>query len=330
MYKPLVSIIIPVYNAETTLDRCIKSIIIQTYSNFELLLINDGSIDKSADICNYYSKSDSRIININRTNGGASAARNTGLLEAKGEWIIFIDSDDYISETYLSELMCCTTTSEASLVISSPIRSDSGKIKFLRSKLSNEIFCGTQGIKNFLLRGLLIYSEPHSKLFKAEIIRDNSITFNKDVIIGEDAIFIADFLQYAKCIVTTDISGYFYCLTNTSIQKKMYDYSCEFDWFNKLKLSYLKLSHLYGLSINSESFWIVLSPLMNRYLYSVCCNKNISFFQKKKELSKLSYDDFLFYGKGRNYGCLGRISKFILNHHLISLYILLCYIKYFF
>ena len=215
-------------------------------------------------------------------------------------------------------------------MISSPIRSDSGKIKFLRSKLSNEIFCGTQGIKNFLLRGLLIYSEPHSKLFKAEIIRDNSITFNKDVIIGEDAIFIADFLQYAKCIVTTDISGYFYCLTNTSIQKKMYDYSCEFDWFNKLKLSYLKLSHLYGLSINSESFWIVLSPLMNRYLYSVCCNKNISFFQKKKELSKLSYDDFLFYGKGRNYGCLGRISKFILNHHLISLYILLCYIKYFF
>ena len=144
MYKPLVSIIIPVYNAETTLDRCIKSIIIQTYSNFELLLINDGSTDKSADICNYYSKSDSRIININRTNGGASAARNTGLLEAKGEWIIFIDSDDYISETYLSELMCCTTTSEASLVISSPIRSDSGKIKFLRSKLSNEIFCGTK------------------------------------------------------------------------------------------------------------------------------------------------------------------------------------------
>lgn len=105
----LVSFIIPIYNAEKYLDECIKSIIKQTYSNFELLLVNDGSTDNSAIICDTYANKDSRIKVIHKINGGVSSARNIGLDNAKGEYICFVDADDVIHpkllETTLSVLM---------------------------------------------------------------------------------------------------------------------------------------------------------------------------------------------------------------------------------
>ena len=93
---PEISIIVPVYNAENYLDNCIKSILNQTFEDFELILVNDGSTDKSSHICNYYKKIDSRIKLINKKNGGVSSARNKGLEVAIGKYIGFVDSDDYI------------------------------------------------------------------------------------------------------------------------------------------------------------------------------------------------------------------------------------------
>ena len=98
------SIIIPVYNAEKYLEQCIESVLCQTESNFELLLINDGSTDNSMIICEKYSQLDKRIIVINKENGGASSARNVGLDHARGEMIVFIDSDDSIGKNYLKLL----------------------------------------------------------------------------------------------------------------------------------------------------------------------------------------------------------------------------------
>lgn len=94
MNNPLISVIVPVYNVEKYLPRCIDSIIDQTFKNFELLLIDDGSKDKSGEICDEYAKRDNRIKVFHKENGGVSSARNVGLDSAKGEWIIFCDSDD--------------------------------------------------------------------------------------------------------------------------------------------------------------------------------------------------------------------------------------------
>ncbi|MEG2898607.1 MAG: glycosyltransferase, partial [Eubacterium sp.] len=97
----LISLIIPIYNSEKFLDRCIQSIINQTYKNIEIILVNDGSIDQSLEICQLYKKRDNRIVIINKKNGGVGSARNIGLQKAKGDYIGFIDSDDYIDkETY--------------------------------------------------------------------------------------------------------------------------------------------------------------------------------------------------------------------------------------
>lgn len=100
--NPKLSIIIPIYNAEQFIRRCIDSILEQTYTDFELLLIDDGSTDDSSRICDVYSENDSRIKVFHKKNGGVSSARNVGLDNANGEWIVFIDSDDAINNQYLS------------------------------------------------------------------------------------------------------------------------------------------------------------------------------------------------------------------------------------
>lgn len=102
---PEVSVIVPVYNAELYLDTCIHSILTQDFCNFELLLIDDGSTDKSGQICDGYSKRDKRILVVHQQNGGISVARNAGLKIAKGSYIAFVDSDDYIPSTMISDLL---------------------------------------------------------------------------------------------------------------------------------------------------------------------------------------------------------------------------------
>ncbi len=327
MKELLVSIIVPVYNSESSLSVCIESIIKQTYENFELILINDGSTDKSEIICKHYANYDSRVHYITQTNSGASAARNKGIKVAKGEWILFVDSDDYISKSYLSDLLYFIKGTSISLIVSSPIRQNAPKRTSFRPLLSNKCYLQKAGIANFIKNGYLVYSEPHSKLFNANLIKNNNIFFPEGILIGEDAIFISNVLKHSECIVTTDKQGYYYCDTTTSIQRKKYDYKKEFLWFNKLKSSYQELAQKYNLELDSPSFWIVLSPMMNRYIQAVCSCKNLSHQQKKDELSKLPISDFKSYGKGRVYGFFGKISKILLNHILISLYIFLSRIK---
>ncbi len=103
MSSPLISIIVPVYNAEKTLNRCVDSILQQTFTDWELLLINDGSKDLSGEICDQYGAKDKRIRVFHKENGGVSSARNVGLDNAKGEWITFVDSDDLFMIIYLMQ-----------------------------------------------------------------------------------------------------------------------------------------------------------------------------------------------------------------------------------
>ncbi|WP_180273326.1 glycosyltransferase family 2 protein [Streptococcus suis] len=110
MNKPLISIIVPVYNVENYLDECIRTVLGQTYSNWELLLINDGSTDSSGTMCDDYAKRDDRIRVIHKENGGLSDARNTGLEYCAGEYIVFLDSDDGIRGDFLEE--CVTTANQ--------------------------------------------------------------------------------------------------------------------------------------------------------------------------------------------------------------------------
>ena len=101
-----ISVIVPIYNVEKYIDRCIKSIVNQTYKNLEIILINDGSLDKSGQICDTWESKDNRIKVIHQMNSGVSVARNTGLENATGEYVTFVDSDDYIEPKYCEILKC--------------------------------------------------------------------------------------------------------------------------------------------------------------------------------------------------------------------------------
>lgn len=116
--RPKISIIVPVYNTEKYLNRCIESILSQTFSDFELLLINDGSTDKSGMICEQYATKDSRVKVYHKENGGVSSARNIGLFNAEGEWIAYVDGDDWIEPTMYEELYNIVLNTKADIVYS--------------------------------------------------------------------------------------------------------------------------------------------------------------------------------------------------------------------
>ncbi|MDE7478361.1 MAG: glycosyltransferase family 2 protein, partial [Lachnospiraceae bacterium] len=112
MNDPLISVIVPVYNVEKYVMRCIESILAQTYTNLEILLVDDGSTDASGKICDELAKKDVRIRIIHKENGGPSDARNVGIQEARGEYYLFVDSDDWISENLLESMLPLTEEGE--------------------------------------------------------------------------------------------------------------------------------------------------------------------------------------------------------------------------
>ena len=113
----LISIIVPVYNVEQYLDRCVKSLLQQTYKNLEIILVDDGSPDRCGQMCDNYAKLDSRVLVIHKENGGLSDARNAGLSHAHGEYIAFVDSDDYIEADMISELYNACHNQDADIVV---------------------------------------------------------------------------------------------------------------------------------------------------------------------------------------------------------------------
>lgn len=114
----MVSIIVPVYNVENYIDRCIQSLIKQTYKNIEIILINDGSTDGSAEKCLKWSQRDNRIIFVNKKNEKQGPSRNLGILISKGNYIMFVDSDDYVKETMVESMYNCIKKSDADIVFS--------------------------------------------------------------------------------------------------------------------------------------------------------------------------------------------------------------------
>ncbi|MGJ1410685.1 glycosyltransferase family 2 protein [Sphingobacterium thalpophilum] len=207
-----VSIIVPVFNAEATLDRCIESVLQQKFKDFELILINDGSTDNSAEICNRYVQHFPNIHVFHTENGGVSSARNKGISIAKGRWIVFLDSDDYVSEEYLFNLM----SSEADFVISG--------VNLLRGNQKIEVFPPKQYARNlgelplFVHRleqtGFIIYG-PCQKRFKREIIDAHNLRFRRDLDYGEDTIFVLNYLCFVSSAESLDKSDYNYIQENS-------------------------------------------------------------------------------------------------------------------
>lgn len=221
MNTPKISLIVPVYNVEHDLSRCLDSIIHQTYSNFELLLIDDGSTDKSRAICTTYAKCDNRIRVFHKQNTGVSATRNIGLQNAKGEWICFVDSDDIIELNYLQTFIDLLEKYDADCYITSCKVSSKGNCRSII--LEEKIFSQHDINKAIIyLRQNCLFGVPWNKLFKTNIIRNNYLLFNENFSSYEDEIFVLQYLTYSKCICTSPKDTYIYYTNNTNSLSRKY------------------------------------------------------------------------------------------------------------
>ena len=233
MKIPFLSIIVPVYNVEPYLARCIESILTQTFTDFELILIDDESPDNSGKICDEYAQKDHRIIVIHKRNGGVSSARNQGLDIARGEYITFVDSDDQIGTTTTYEENMAILKKEPQIdVLQYPILTISEKNERSEFKVPSQYICEKRALFLNWYTGKLIRECVWNKIFKRIIFE--KIRFPEGMQLAEDAFCIVDFVKIVDCFYISEHGYYCYIergdsAMKTFTPKKWLDlFMCEF------------------------------------------------------------------------------------------------------
>lgn len=205
-----ISVITPVYNVEKFLNKCVDSILAQTFSDFELFIVDDGSPDSCGKIADEYAKKDSRVRVIHKENGGAPSARNAGILQAKGEYFYFPDSDDWLEPNYLEELYSCAVKTGAKLVISGFSMEYYENNKFQTYKVEpKEKFFKTKELLRSNLHNYfdnMMMAVPWNKLYKVEYIRENRILFPN--LKWDDLHFNMDVIKDIDSVAICSSSGY--------------------------------------------------------------------------------------------------------------------------
>lgn len=198
----------PVYNAALYLERCVNSLLCQSFSNIEILLINDGSKDTSAAICDKLSSQDCRIKVFHKENGGVSSARNLGLGKASGTHICFVDADDYVGPSYIENFV--EGLNNGMELVFQGINLLRNGIIEERCPISgryvgNDILNGISDINRFSMFGFVC-----NKLYRTDIIRKNKLLFDTSITLSEDRIFALQYIKHIECLVTISKSSYIY------------------------------------------------------------------------------------------------------------------------
>lgn len=242
MTKPLVSIILPVYNAQNHIARCLDSICAQTWQNIEVIVLNDGSKDQSLPVCEEFRARDSRIVLVDKANSGVSDTRNLGLKLASGKYVQFVDSDDYIDPDFTEHLVTAAEQNNADLVIApykmvipagatkpeqvlEKIQDDLGVMSVAKPPEVREYGFLPEGVydKDTFARRLMdkpasyFYSVLWNKLYRRDILADHHLQFTSEVRWAEDLVFNLEYILYANVFVSISKAGYHYVQNPQSI-----------------------------------------------------------------------------------------------------------------
>lgn len=223
-----ISIVVPIYNTSKYLDKCVQSLINQSYKDIEIILVNDGSTDDSLEICKQYKLKDNRIKIIDINNAGVSNARNIGIEYSSGDFIMFCDSDDYVSSKWCENLIL--NYREENLVMCSYYEVQDTSILNLNDNKKGNCTINKSKFMKLESCGLNV---PWNKIFDLNIIKRNNIKFNKNITLGEDLLFNIEYLDYISGeIIFLDEKLYYYRLPRVnSLSKKIiknYDEQCIF------------------------------------------------------------------------------------------------------
>lgn len=286
----MISIIVPVYNSEKYLNKCIESILNQTHKNFELILINDGSTDSSLSICNKYANLDSRIVVISKNNEGAGLARNEGLKIAKGDYIGFVDSDDYISPNMYEKMYHSAIENDADIVQCGYLKVDEKDNIIAKSNYQNKIINqGELCFKEYCKRKNIDNYSP-CKIFKRNIL--GNIYFG-NYSYSEDAYFIIQAFLNCKKLVVISSNFYYYVQTSGSACRRPYSIK----YIDTITVG----EYMYDLT---KEHYPHLAYYFARYT-AVWCRFNYWGTKNKEFSSKIELDEFLF--KFQKYYTLSKI-----------------------
>ena len=221
-----ISVIVPVYNVEAYLERCVESILQQTYAHFELILINDGSTDSSGQICDHLASQYENIKVYHIENAGVSNARNMGIQLATGSWVTFIDSDDFVTQDYLATLASAAEGLNVGFVIAPLHHIKNGIVTDLPSYSGKTELWSTEETMKELLMTTRTSFFPVAKLFKRDLLADEK--FNTNYHLAEDALFLTELLLKTRCsCVFIDKPVYYYDhregSATTSVNQHVFD-----------------------------------------------------------------------------------------------------------
>lgn len=348
---PDVSIIIPMFNCEKYIEKCIKSVIAQTYKNIEIILVDDGSTDHTFSICKKYATLDNRVKLIYQKNKGVSSARNTGIKNAQGKWIMFVDSDDWIDDIAV-EILYNTLDLRCDLVVGLHTWDFNGTSK-ISSSLCNQILkfdlkknkipiLGTCLVRPAdasewfpdEMAALPMLSVPVAKLYRKEIIIKNHLYFPEDIKIGEDKIFNLCYINSIRSVYVVGTSIYHYIIRSdsasnsqihfaraeyTSFLRKLYhlahDCIAEKNIYPYINYSCIRLiielGQRYGMAIQNWNDFIYLSTQIKEFISQEEC------FSALSNMSILSIP-----------GKREQIMTFLYKHSFVKIALIICFLYY--
>lgn len=291
--NPKISIIVPIYNVEKYLQKCVDSILCQTYKNLEIILVNDGSPDNCPAICDEYAKKDKRIKVIHKQNGGVSSARNAGLDVATGKYVQFVDSDDWVEPEYSKTMINLIEENNCDLGICGYIKKRQNRtIEQYATHQSFEV--NIQNIKSlFKLHCQELLISPVNKIYKIELLK--GLRFNKDVSLSEDAIFNYAYLTKCTDICVTNALLYTYFNNNqSSLTKNFKDI-----YFKNLKTVYSGIIEFYESFGTSKDIHDSIEALKAEFIHCVfgvirllSNNKNMTSKQKINTMKEYFSDQY--------------------------------------
>lgn len=205
--KPLVSIVVPIYNVEKYIERCIKSLIMQDYTNIEIIVVDDGSPDNSAEIVDNMALYDSRIILVRKENKGVSSARNIGIDRSNGSYIMFVDGDDWVALNYVSTFLKRIEETKAQIVMNTNYYADSGKEVTTGNAINDISIISNDMAAEYIYNGK-IFVAVWNKIYRKSFLDEHSIRFNREIWYGEGMLFNIECLQYTDNVPIIDVALY--------------------------------------------------------------------------------------------------------------------------
>ena len=294
--EELVSIIVPVYNVEHYLTTCIDSLLNQTYRNLEVILVDDGSRDGSGKLCDYYSEKDARVLVIHKENEGVGVARNIGIQRATGNYIQFVDSDDFLDKAMTETLMSVVDGGRVLPLCNIKMVFENKRSNYDLITLETPL---NLSIQKYLSSVVAEYKtnpligSPCNKIFMKDIIINNHLKFQKERTFAEDFIFNLEYLHYVSKVTVMNQSLYYYrAETLNSLSKTIK--STEYWWTNykQLYAIYLELFKHYGLSEDYKTQIAAFMELAVRDCIRKCfgTNSNLTFQDKVQALIYVAED----------------------------------------